>query len=125
MKTISYPAVILYGSYMYIIYQLTFLVRFGRFLSTTESLILNHFGPYLLGAISVLLLRSYLKKYSDARKHLYISFAIAIPFSFTFSLGGGLLGFPGIITFGLAPFFIALATGSFLARRLTKINLLS
>lgn len=104
----SYPWAVLYGFYLYLIFQTVFLFRFGRI--NTDVNILDLF-IVLVGVLSVALFMYFGNKVGDKRKWLFIPFVIAVPFSYIGMLGGGLLGPVGILLYGMIPFLITLPIG--------------
>jgi len=104
----SYPWSILYGLYMYVIFHILFLVRFGRINVEVNS---SDIFIVLVGIFSVVLLMYFGNKVGDKKKLLLIPFVIAIPFSYMGALGGGLLGPIGMLVFGILPFLITLPIG--------------
>jgi len=111
----SYPWAVLYGFYFYIIFQIVFLLRFGSInmnVSVLDAfLVLN-------GILSVLMLMWFANKLPRKKGFLFIPFGIALPFSMIGALGGGLLGWIGILIGGLVPFVIAIPIGYFLIKKL-------
>lgn len=120
LKTQPYYTAIVYGLYMYLLYQAIAFLRFREFIGSCPEcnfgtmdeisfLLFNHGSPYIIGVLSVLLLYYFAKKYNVEPKKLLRNFIIAIPFSFVFSLMGGLLGYSGLLVFGVLPFIITLS----------------
>lgn len=116
-KYLAYPWSLLFGLYMYLLFQLMFILRFGRINTDVNSLDL-----YILvvGIASVLMLMYFARKLTARRVFLCIPFLIALPFSYIGALGGGLLGGVGVLIFGLVPFAIALPVGYWLINRSNK-----
>ena len=123
IKDQRYLAALLYGAYMYFLYQLIGFIRFGSILFSCPEcdldrrgeilfLITNHGLPYLIGVLSVVLLFYFARNYKIPDSKLLISFLVAVPFSFFFSLMGGLLGFGVALVIGVLPFL-----GSFFVAR--------
>lgn len=107
---------ILFGFYFYFLQQILFFLRFGTFNQQTSSLDIS---LVLVGAISVWMLMYLRSKFQspDDRRKLWAAFGLsAIAAVFT-SLMGGLLGFIGILIFGLAPFVVVLGLTNILLSR--------
>ena len=73
----------------------------------------------LVGVASVLLLIYFARKLERGRGWLFVPFLIALPFAYVGALAGGLLGYVGVVIFGLIPFIITLSIGYWIIKRLT------
>lgn len=116
-RYLSYPWAFVCGFYYYIIFQLVYFARFGA-LNTTWSFA-DVFLP-VVGVVSLLMFIFFAKRIGRRRELFFIPFLIALPFSVLGALGGGLLGFLGVLIFGILPFFIILPLGFWLVKKFAR-----
>lgn len=116
-RYLAYPWSLLFGFYYYVLFQFIYLLRFGSF--NTRVSYLDAF-LVAVGIISVLIFMFFAKKLIRKRGLLLIPFVLAVPFSAFGALGGGLLGFLGILIFGLVPFFAIPPLGYWIIKRFVE-----
>lgn len=107
----SYYRAPLLGLYFYILFQIIFLLRFGRI--NTQVHILD-LGLVIIGISSVLLYTFFANKLTQHKHLLIIPFLLALSFSYLGTLGGGLIHPLALLVFGLIPFGIAISAGYFI-----------
>ena len=117
MDYLSYQWSILYGLYMYLIFQIMFLSRFGSINTTFTSLDIFIIA---VGIISVIIAMYFANKLGSGRAWLLVPFLIALPFSYIGILSGGLFGIVGILIGGLLPFAVLLPLGYWLVKKFIK-----
>ena len=114
---LSYAWAPIYGLYLYVLFQILFLMRFGE-LNMSFSLL--DLAIIFVGILSVVLLLYFMRKLTHKRLLMIIPFLIAIPFGYIGALGGGLLGAAGVLVFGLVPFAVLTPLGYAVIRWLTR-----
>ena len=102
---LAYPWAILYGLYFYILFQVAYFIRSGSINSSVRILDL---GIVVVGIVSVLIFMYFAKKLGERWNLMFIPFILALPLAYFGALGGGLLGLPGIVIYGLVPFIVLL-----------------
>ncbi|MDE2078981.1 MAG: hypothetical protein KGI73_01195 [Patescibacteria group bacterium] len=112
---LSYPWALAYGLYFYFLFQVVYLARFG---SLNMTMSWGDLALYVVGVGSVLLCQYFSRKLIGWRQWLMaVSFLLALPFAFSGALGGGLLGWFGVVILGLIPFCVALPLSYWLIKR--------
>ena len=108
---------LLLGLYFYPLQQPIFLLRFGRL--NDSSGLLDIGGPTIVGICSVAMLKYFLGKARTRiqKKIILACFFAAVPFALIGSMAGGLLGFIGIIIYGLMPFALFLGAGHLISAK--------
>lgn len=118
MKTLTqYPWALVYGLYMYVVFQLMFFAQFGIFNLTVNIIDL---GIYIVGVVSVLLTQFFMQKLQHKQLLMLIPFLVALPFGYFGALGGGLLGIVGMVIFGLIPFVVIVPLGYLVLKAILK-----
>jgi len=116
-KFLSYPWAILFGLYMYIAFQVMYLIRFGSLNMEVQFIDLS---ILVVGILSVMIYVYFARKLTTKRRLLFVAFLIAVPFGYIGALGGGLLGFIGTIVFGIVPFAILIPLGYWIAKKINN-----
>lgn len=117
MNSKSYMSALVVGIATVLWQVVTFFLRFGRM--NTDSGILDYVMFFLAGAVGGLILVFFLNKQTSSRGWWIVmaAFVLAFPVAMIFVLGGGLLGYIGIILFPQIPWAIATWFGSMIGKR--------
>jgi len=117
---LSYRWALAYGLYFYILFQLVFIVRFGM---VNLNVSVADVALYVVGVVSVILCQYFSRKLRSRKWLMAVPFVVALPFSFSGALSGGLFGWLGIVIFGIVPFAVALPLGYWLIKRFSVVPL--
>jgi len=117
MNNKSYMSALVVGVATVLWQVVTFYLRFGRM--NADSGILDYVMFFLAGVVGGLILAFFLNKQTSNNGWwiVMIAFLLAFPVSMVFILGGGLLGYVGIILFPQIPWGIATWLGSVIGKR--------
>jgi len=117
MNKTSYMSAFLVGIATILWQVVTFIVRFGRM--NTDSGILDYVMFFFAGAVGGLILAFFLNKQTSNRGWwiVMIAFILAFPIAMIFVIGGGLLGYVGIILLPQIPWAIVTWIGSVIGKR--------
>lgn len=112
----SYPYAVALGLLYYPLQQALFYLRFQRFNTSFYPIDL---ALIIVGACAFLMLFRVLRKTEHQKEQLlqwFLFLVFGIPCSVIGSIGGGMLGYPGVLIFGLAPVAIVLLIGKGIAK---------
>ena len=94
----------------------TFFVRFGR--SNTDAALVDYLSFFIAGTLGGLILIYFMNKQDTTAKRwgVLIAFLLVTPVAMLFMLGGGLLGWIGVILFPQIPWALMTWIASLLGR---------
>jgi hypothetical protein len=120
MKTLSVYWAALVGVAAIVWQVVTYYVRFGQL--NPHAAWTDYLLFFAAGALGGLILIQFLNRQTanGGRWVVLIAFALAFPVAMLFMLGGGLLGFVGILIFPQIPFALFTWIGSLVGRRVFK-----
>lgn len=120
MKRISMAWALLVGLVSVLWQVLTYLFRFGEL--NPHAPFMDYVFFFLSGTIGGLILIFFLNRQSAAKAwwSVLIAFLLGTPLAMLFILGGGMLGYIGILIFPQIPWFIFTWLGSLVGRFLSR-----
>jgi hypothetical protein len=116
VKKVSVYWVFLVGLLTVAAQIIAFYVRFGRW--NTDATFVDYLSFYVAGTLGGLILIYFLNKQPTPTRWwiVLIAFLVASPFAMLFMLGGGLLGWIGVLLFPLIPWALFTWIGSLVGR---------